>query len=201
MLKDQLIAKCGPETVDEKMQDLAWDDDGDDPASSLHTPVKGQGPRTRARKKESAPALAEKVDPPMIGTLEMQSLPDATLSPVHVCVTWADKKLWIALPHIPWLVQYVAAEKATGGVAPVIPETEDQGKSGAIRWNFRDNTWQARCRRADGSWVTNTKGVHKRIALEGDPLFQCNFQAAKQAVYEELEKWVRSHSTDDEPKP
>ena len=137
----------------------------------------------------------------MIGTLEMQSLPDATLSPVPVCVAWADKESWIALPDIPWLVQYAATEKATGGVVPVIPETEDHGKSGAIRWNFRDNTWQARCRRADGSWVTNTKGVHKRIALEGDPLFQSKFQAAKQAVYEELEKWVRSHSAGDEPKP
>jgi hypothetical protein len=64
MLKDQLIAKCGPETVNEKMQDLAFDDDGDDPASPLHTPVKGQGPRTRARKKESASAWRRKPSHP-----------------------------------------------------------------------------------------------------------------------------------------
>ena len=134
-----------------------------------------------------------------MGTLEMQSLPDVSNSPVRVCVAVAEKKLWIALPDIPWLVQYIAQEKATGGVAPVIPETEDQGKSGAIRWNFRDNTWQARCRRADGSFATNTKGVHKRLALEGDALFKCNFQEAKQAVYEELEAWVRSQSADEGP--
>ena len=69
---------------------------------------------------------------------------------------------------------------------------EDAAKNTGVRWNFRDNTWQARCRRADGTWATNTKGVRRRITCEKDPLFKYDFETAKKLVYEELETWMAS---------
>jgi hypothetical protein len=69
---------------------------------------------------------------------------------------------------------------------------EDSAKNSGVRWNFRDSTWQARCRRPDGTWLTKTKSVHARIASERDPLINCDFEIAKKTVYDELDEWMNS---------
>jgi hypothetical protein len=109
---------------------------------------------------------------------------------VQVQVAYGDKKLYIALQSLPWLIQYIAEEKASGGVAPVPLLGEDPNKKSGIRWNHRDNTWQARMRRSDGTWSTKTKSVHARMETEGDALFGADYEVAKKVVYDELEQWM-----------
>ena len=117
-------------------------------------------------------------------------LPSVADSTVEVLVALAEKKLWIALTSVPWLIQYVAEEKASGGVEPIPEPVQDRTHQSGIRWNFRDNTWQARCRRPDGTWATKTRSVQSRTTKATDPLFKCDFEVAKKRVYEELEAWM-----------
>ena len=176
--------------VDEKMQDLAFEDDDVEQELTPRTPVKGQAPRKRGVKASPASAMAEQAQGRVARAVDMPSQPAVSDCSVEVLVALEDKKLWIALTSLPWLVQYVAQEKASGGVAPVAAAAEDRSNHSGIRWNFRDNTWQARCRRADGTWATKTKSVHGRTTKEKDALFNCDFEVAKKRVYEELEAWM-----------
>ena len=176
--------------LDEKMQDLAFEEDELDQELTPRTPVKGQAPRKRGVKCGTASAVAEQSQDPVARTVAMPSQPAAADCTVEVLVALADKKLWLALTCLPWLIQYVAAEKASGGVAPVVEVGEDRSNNSGIRWNFRDNTWQARCRRSDGTWATKTKTVHGRTTKATDALFNCDFEVAKKRVYQELEAWM-----------
>jgi len=152
--------------------------------------VKGQAPRKRCVKGESSSAVAEQWKGVLTRAVEMPSLPSVSECTVEVLLALAEKKLWIALTSVPWLIQYVAGEKTLGGVAPIPAPAEDRANHSGIRWNFRDNTWQARCRRPDGTWATKTKSVHSRTTKATDPLFNCDFEVAKKRVYEELESWM-----------
>jgi hypothetical protein len=191
-LKDQLGTSTETDVVDDKMADLAFDDDCPDQELTPRTLVKGPGPRKRCTKASPASVTTEKVAPDVVRLLDMPGQPDSPQPLVQVRVAYGDKKLYIALDSVPWLLQYIALEKASGGVAPVPAASDESSKKNGIRWNFRDNVWQARCRRPDGTWSTKTKGVHARIACETDPLFKCDFEIAKKAVYDELQVWMNA---------
>jgi hypothetical protein len=191
-LKEHLGATAQADVVDEKMGDLAFDDDGPELELTPRTPVKGPGPRKRCAKSASASTVVEHTDPDVTRLLEMPGTPSVTTPTVQVQVAYGDKKLYIALQSLPWLIQYIAEEKASGGVAPVPLLGEDPNKKSGIRWNHRDNTWQARMRRSDGTWSTKTKSVHARMESEGDPLFGADYEVAKKVVYDELEPWMNT---------
>ena len=191
-LKEHVGATAQADVVDEKMGDLAFDDDGPELELTPRTPVKGPGPRKRSTKSVSASTVVEHTDPEVTRSLEMPGTPSVTTPTVQVQVAYGDKKLYIALQSLPWLIQYIAEEKASGGVAPVAHLGEDPNKKSGIRWNHRDNTWQARMRRSDGTWSTKTKSVHARMETEGDALFGADYEVAKKVVYDELEQWMNT---------
>ena len=191
-LKDQLGAAAQADVVDDKMGDLAFDDDGPELELTPRTPVKGPGPRKRCAKGASASTLVEHTDPDVARLLEMPGKPSVTKPTVQVQAAYGDKKLYIALQSLPWLIQYIAEEKASGGVAPVALRGDDHNEKSGVHWNARDNVWQARFRRDDGSWSTKTKSVHARMKCESDPLFGVDYEVAKKVVYDELDKWLNT---------
>ena len=56
-------------------------------------------------------------------------------------------RLWVHVECLPWLVQYIQAEKQTGGVPPVEEPEENQPP---VQWNFQHNSWQALATAPDG---------------------------------------------------
>ena len=101
------------------------------------------------------------------------------------------RRLWLDVDSVEWLIQYVQAEKANGGVMPVEEDPEDSStvaeadQCARIYWNFRDDNWIARAKGVDGTWLQTSRGIKRRQKAES-----LGFEAAKQAVYEEMEQWV-----------
>ena len=90
---------------------------------------------------------------------------------------------------MPWLINYIRAEKQAGGVAPLQEDASavaEAADSSRIYWNFRDDCWIARAKGIDGTWLRTSRGV-KRRRRQNDHV---NFQEAKNAVFQSLEKWV-----------
>ena len=91
-------------------------------------------------------------------------------------------RLWLHVNSLDWLIQYIQDEKESGGVVPV--EEKDQAKP-AIYWNFRDDSWYARAQTMTGKWLQISRGIKRRMKESNS-----DWENAKQAVFEEMERWV-----------
>ena len=101
----------------------------------------------------------------------------------------ARRRLCLHVDALPWLIQYIRDEKESGGVAAVedTREEAEEEETSRIYWNFRDGNWIARARAVDGSRLQASRGIKRR--QKADAL---GFEAAKEAVYHELEEWVEA---------
>ena len=94
------------------------------------------------------------------------------------------RRLWLDVDALPWLIEYVKEEKASGGLAPVEDEPLQEPQT-RIYWNFRDNNWIARAQACDGTWLQASRGIKRKAKAT-----QLDFEEAKKAAYGELEDWV-----------
>ena len=166
---------------DDKLAALSFD--VEDSVVAESTPTK--------RKRETSTAVekikkirARAVDVPL-------SSVDVTSQTRQIKAAMLDAyKLCVAIDDLPWLIQRMIEERATGGV-PLI-ESPEKGKrdSQSIAWNFRDNAWQAKAQTPAGKALTHTKCVARRMAKAGDVCFGKSWPEAKNIVLEEMQQWV-----------
>ena len=86
---------------------------------------------------------------------------------------------------LPWLVQYIQAEKETGGVPPVLEESQEQADGQRIFWHFEHSAWVARVQAPDGRKHRLERCVSRRQKREG-----LSRAEAKALVYREVEAWA-----------
>ena len=181
----------GKGDVDKKLASLAFDD-GD--SEDVATPIKGQKPGRDRKKKSTAVA-----GPEICKQLDMPAMPHSRASnvPVHAALD-KQRRLWLDITALPWLIRFIKQEKEEGGVAPVEDAlattaaaiAEDSKQTSRIYWNFRDDNWIARAQAVDGSWLQTSRGV-KRKHKAGS----MDFAKAKHAAFCDLEEWVTKVET------
>ena len=167
-------------TVDSKMESLSFEDasSGDE----LLTP----------KKKRKALSVANQVRAGgECGACRDFQVPVSPLSreqKVVVCGALDERgRLWLAIDALPWLLDYVRAEKETGGVDPVEVTSSvvaDDGKSSSIYWCFQSGRWSAHAVGPDGCRRTTSRRVTNRCKDV------TSFKEAKQAAYATLLQWV-----------
>ena len=172
------------ERPDSKMSGLAFDEDDDDGSHEMETPKK-----TRKKVDGVKKGVVAAARPDVCKSIQM---PKAWRSKEKITIRAAfdsQKRLWLDLDFLPWLVHYVKDEKASGGVQPVESEEGSPKLAGTSRiyWNFRDGGWIARALTPTGVWLRTTRGVARKQKSEG-----IDFQLAKQLIYEDLEEWVKA---------
>ena len=174
----ELVALSG-EPQDSQMAALAFDDEE---ADCVETPTKAPRPRRVRKQKATAVAVAD-----ICKRVEVRERPDPGSRRVHVHVALdKQRRLWVHVDDLPWLVNYIREEKESGGLDPV-DEAQPEHTAPRIYWNFRDCNWIARAQAVNGQWLQTTRGVkgkQKRTGLD--------FPEAKQAAYFELEEWLAS---------
>lgn len=174
----QLVAGGDAAGIDAQMAALPFDSDDSDDAE---TPKKQPAPHKRKRKNHS-PAVA---GPATCKVVEVSEEPTPRSNKICVCAAVdSRRRLWLDTEALPWLIQYIKAEKESGGLEPVVDEPQEQ-TGDRIYWNFRDNNWQARAQAVDGAWLQRSAGI-KRKQKSGD----LDFESAKKAARAELEEWV-----------
>ena len=175
----QLLGGGSFESEDKKMATLAFDSEDSDDAHE--TPKKSAPPRKRTKKNHPAVAGAATCK-----LLEVQETPSPRSKKIRVYAALdKSRRLWLDVDALPWLIQYVKEEKASGGLDPVDDAPESTVVERRIYWNFRDSNWIARAQAVDGSWLQATRGVKRK--QKGS---QLDFEEAKQAAFGELENWV-----------
>ena len=163
---------------DSTLAALSFDDEDSD---QLETPKKKSC--NRRAKKDSASVAAETLTCKLVKVPRSPTDRDSKVS--IFALLDARGRLWLSVDAVPWLVDYVRAQKESGGVAPVVDEASVVAETTRIYWNFRDDCWTARARCVDGTWMQTTRGIKRRQNHE-----QLNFPEAKQAVYVSLQSWV-----------
>ena len=166
--------------VDKKMAALAFDSDDSDDANE--TPKKvSAGPRKRVTK--NTPAVAGVATCKVV---EVQEQPSPRSKKILVYAALdKSRRLWLHVHALPWLIQYIKEEKASGGLDPVEDAPSSTVVERRIYWNFRDNNWIARAQAVDGTWLQATRGIKRKQKAS-----QLDFQEAKQVAFGELEDWV-----------
>ena len=86
---------------------------------------------------------------------------------------------------LPWLVQYIQAEKETGGVPPVLEESQEQADGQWIFWHFEHSAWVARVQAPDGRKYRLERCVSRRQKREG-----LSRAETKALVYREVKEWA-----------
>ena len=166
--------------VDKKMAALAFDSDDSDDAHE--TPKKAPaGPRKRNTK--NTPAVAGVAT---CKAVEVQEQPSPRSKKILVYAALdKSRRLWLDVNALPWLIQYIKEEKASGGLDPVEDAPSSTVVERRIYWNFRDNNWIARAQAVDGTWLQATRGIKRKQKAS-----ELDFEEAKQAAFGELEDWV-----------
>ena len=164
--------------TDDKMAALAFDDSDSD---VMETPKKKKPGRREQRC--AAPAVAVPSTCQLVQAPLSPTEPDKKIS-VHAAVDRRGR-LWLSAEALPWFLDYVRAEKNSGGVAPIEEETSAVAEGSRITWNFRNDSWQAQAQGPDGKWLKTSKGLKGIRKQEG-----LDDQAAKQRVYEAMQAWV-----------
>ena len=173
----QLVAGDAAE-ADSKMAALAFDSEDSDEAE---TPKKGPAP-PRQRNKKSRPAVAGH---DICKVVEVSEQPAQRTKKISVCAALdTHRRLWLDVYAVPWLIQYMKEEKASGGLAPVVDEPQAMPAT-RIYWNFRDNNWIARAQAVDGHWLQASRGIKRKQKTS-----QLDFEDAKAAAFSELSEWV-----------
>ena len=166
--------------VDKKMAALAFDSDDSDDANE--TPKKvSAGPRKRSTK--NTPAVAGVATCKVVEVQEQPS-PRSKKRLVYAALD-KNRRLWLDVHALPWLIQYIKEEKASGGLDPVEDAPSSIVVERRIYWNFRDNNWIARAQAVDGTWLQATRGIKRKQKAS-----QLDFEEAKKAAFGELEDWV-----------
>jgi len=167
---------------DAQMAALAFDDCGsEDMDSPLRTPKK------KKEKKTSAPKSLGAEISLLVQVPESWATQSTKIS-VYASLD-SRRRIWLHVDALAWLIQYIRDEKESGGVAAVedTRQESEEEETSRIYWNFRDGNWIARARAVDGSWLQASRGIKRR--QKADAL---GFEAAKEAVYHELEEWVEA---------
>ena len=172
----QLVAG-GSEATDKKMASLAFDDGDSD---EVETPTKAPRPSRERKKKTTAVAVPELCK---IVEVREQPKPGSSTTSVFAALD-KQRRLWLHVDSLSWLVEYIRQEKELGGVDPVAEDT-DEPQVPRIYWNFRDSNWIARAQAIDGTWLQTSRGVKRKQRAE-----QLDFVETKKAVYSELEEWM-----------
>ena len=97
----------------------------------------------------------------------------------------ARSRLWIHVDSLPWLVQYIQAEKESGGVAPVQGAGEEASAPPRLSWNFQHSSWVAVASAPDGTRHTLERCIKRRQKAGG-----MTFQDAKALVCQEMVEWA-----------
>ena len=174
----QLVAGGDAAGPDAQMAALAFDSEDSDDAE---TPKKQPTPSKR-RRKSNAPAFAGPETCKVVEVPE-QPTPGSKKIFVHAALDRC-RRLWLDTEALPWLIQYIRAEKASGGLQPVVDEPQAQPGS-RIYWNFRDNNWIARAQAVDGVWLQASRGITRKQKSSN-----LDFESAKAAAFAELSEWV-----------
>ena len=185
----QLVASDA-EQADKQMAALAFD--SGESEDNAETPKK-EAAQPRKRNKNNTPAVAGLATCKVVQVPEQ---PSARSKKIWVKAALdVHRRLWLDVDALPWLLHYVKAEKATGGIEPIVDEPPDQPAS-RIYWNFRDNNWIARAQAVDGSWLQTSRGVKRKQKSS-----HLDFEAAKKAAFDELQNWVAKVDAGEITKP
>ena len=166
--------------VDQKKAALAFDSEDSDDANE--TPKKVSAP-PRRRIKQDTPAVSGVATCKVVEVREQPS-PHSKKVLVYVALD-KSRRLWLDVHALPWLIQYMKEEKASGGLDPVEDAPASTVVERRIYWNFRDNNWIARAQAVDGTWLQATRGIKRKQKAS-----QLDFEEAKKAAFGELEDWV-----------
>ena len=171
------------ECVDTKLAALAWDSDDSDDANETLSLSKNTPAGPRKRRTKNTPAVAGVATCKVVEVREQPS-PHSKKVLVYVALD-KSRRLWLDVHALPWLIQYMKEEKASGGLDPVEDAPASTVVERRIYWNFRDNNWIARAQAVDGTWLQATRGIKRKQKAS-----QLDFEEAKKAAFGELEDWV-----------
>ena len=174
----ELVAGGNAAGPDAQMAALAFDSEDSDDAE---TPKKQPAPSKRKRN-NNPPAVAGPATCKVVEVAE-QPTPGSKKIFVHAALD-CRRRLWLDTEALPWLIQYVRAEKASGGLQPVVQEPQLQTGE-RIYWNFRDNNWIARAQAIDGTWLQSSRGIKRKVKN-----MVLDFESAKKLAFTELSDWV-----------
>ena len=158
--------------------------DADD---ELQTPTPQKSP---AKRRREASASVEKHKKIRAKTVVMPTSPSHNTATTEVRAAMiSGQKVWVAVDDLPWLIGYMAEERATAGV-PLLPSPEKKkSDTSYISWNFRDCAWQARAKAPDGTWHTHTKFAPRKAVKPDDRLYEKSWAEAKNIVFGEMQEW------------
>ena len=157
---------------------------GSDEGEDLETPKKKTNPRPRMvdGRRTKASTVVETVVCHCVSVAQHPSTPE-TLLPVRAALD-ERSRLWLHADSLPWLVQYIQAEKESGGVAPV-EGADEEGAEPRLHWNFQHSSWVANAQAPDGSRHTLERGIKRRQKAAS-----MTFQEAKALVFQEIAEWA-----------
>jgi hypothetical protein len=110
---------------------------------------------------------------------------------VDVKVGNDGKQLWVEQGGLLWLITYLKDQLETRCVEQPPKKMKHENPSG-VYWSFRDESWQACARTADGSTHRREMSVKKRLKAMGGDASGVTYEEAKLAVENELAAWVAS---------
>ena len=169
--------------VDQKMASLAF---GDEEAEVVEIPELDKTPPRKRKVKSSVVTELPSSTTEICKRVQVPSLPRPHAKQITVAVALdKQRRLWVHVDSLPWLLQFIKEEKEAGGVEPVESSSVDEWQSSRIYWNFRDASWIARAKTVDGCWLQASRGIKRKHKLE-----QMSFQEAKAEACAQLEDWV-----------
>ena len=166
---------------DQQMAALAFDDDSSEGEETPKTEPNTKGGRFPG-KRAGASAVAERRRCHAVRVPQRPSDPHTQQS---VQAAMDDRgRVWLQVDCLPWLVQYIQAEKESGGVPPVVEPEEAEPR---VQWNFQHSSWQALAVTPDGQKRRRERCVKARQKTGG-----MNFLEAKGTLYRETLEWLEA---------
>ena len=166
---------------DQQMAALAFDDDSSEGEETPNTDSPTKGGRFPG-KRAGASAVAERRRCHDVRVPQRPSEPHTQQS---VQAAMDDRgRVWLQVDCLPWLVQYIQAEKESGGVPPVVEPEEAEPR---VQWNFQHSSWQALAVTPDGTKQRRERCVKARQKAGG-----MNFLEAKGTLYRETLEWLEA---------
>ncbi|MCP4241666.1 MAG: hypothetical protein GY772_13985 [bacterium] len=147
----------------------------------------GSASKVRQRRRAARPTVEAPVKLSMAAKAPELHLEEKAA--VEVVVLNSAQQRWLNVESLPWLLEFLRDQTASGGVAAVPPRS-DAGRprtapDPGISWDFRDDAWVAVTENQERRAIY----VRKRTRTEGDPLFAMDWEAAKSQAYAELLAW------------
>lgn len=135
------------------------------------------------------------VEKPSTGVEKAPQKSEGSSAGLKAVLMMQKGQLHIEVSALPWLVQYLMAEYATGGVAPVKRDADEgsPSKKPKIWWEFDSATWRA-------SWYDEAGAQHRkaisvaRRRLQDKALLDVPYATAKDLLYQELRVLVENSS-------